>query len=64
MPGPSSRTRITQRSSVDSTDATTLVPRGVCMLALDSRLATAWCRRASSPVTNTGVSRLSSSCQS
>lgn len=54
MPGPSSRTRITQRSAVLSTDAVTVVPTGVCTRALANRLATTWCRRASSPVTRAG----------
>ena len=51
MPGPLSATRRTAESRSALSDKVTDVPGGVWTRAFASRLATAWCSRASSPVT-------------
>ena len=48
-----------RRSDVDS-PVVTVVPGGVCVRALDSRFASTWCSRASSPGTVTGSAGRSS----
>ena len=54
MPGPLSTTRMTAEPSSAVSESVTAVPGGVCVRALPSRLATTWCRRASSPGTYSG----------
>ena len=63
MPGPLSVTVTTaRRRRRRRAGVTTVVPGGVCVRALASRLASTWCSRAASPGTVTGSSGRSS-CQ-